>query len=129
MIDSRRCRAVSIQILVVGQCNEGQHLPLHVGVGAAAIHQYLPPGQVDRVTEKSVSEGLTALLTTMCSELHLLVADLLYLIRHNARVQRARALGGRIYAHTFSTPPVPRPQNFVYQCQGRGGRHQNYQHV
>ena len=47
------------------------------------------PGQLYWITEESVSEGLTALLVILWSELHLLSTDLLYLVRHNARERRA----------------------------------------
>ena len=83
------------------------------GYGLPGGYQYLPaPRQVDWLTAQFVSEGLTALLETMLSEMHPLVVDLISLVHHNTR----ECLGGGIYAHEFYLLPIPQPQNFVYQC-------------
>ena len=47
------------------------------------------PRQLYWVTAESVSEGLTALLVILWSDLHPLSTYLLYLVRHNARERRA----------------------------------------
>ena len=49
------------------------------------LASYGAPNHVDWVLAEATTEGLVALLSTLFWEIHPLVTNLLYLVRHNAR--------------------------------------------